>query len=326
MSVAAFPNLPSSAITLRSASDKTRAVFVPEWGGMMVSLQTQFLGAWRELLFLHDDFLERRLVDLPGGWPFCFPVCGRVARNDQAGLYMCDGKPYYLAIHGFAWQQAWHVQQHQDDCLVMQLVSSELTKKQYPFDFEVILTYRLRDDGLVCHQTYRNCGDDVMPFQAGFHPYFLTPPVVCAEGSGGCTKEDVRLTCQSESQLFYNENLSDIVDSSDMVATECSISDHAVNERLVRLGKDHRVGLFYPDGLAITIEAKGVADDSFFQYLQTYTMADETFICIEPWSGYPNAINTVVGMDYLRSHQERQAVLYLVLSQTLDDEKQSPAL
>ena len=302
--MSSFPDLAASAVHLQT--DTMQATFVPEWGGMMVSLQVYWQEQWRELLYLHDDFAERRLVDLPGGGPFCFPVCGRVSRNNQSGLYMYDAKPYHLSIHGFAWQQAWQVLEKTTDRVLMQLRSNKTTLQQYPFQFEVTLDYQLTENGLSCRQCYRNCGETVMPFQAGFHPYFLTPPVESTEDST-YTKQDVRLTCHSTRQLIYNNDLTDIVDSKHSAATDQSISAPDLNERLVMLSDDHNVQLHFPDGFQITMNVAG--DDSFFSYLQTYTIPDKPFICIEPWSGFPNAINTSSGMCYLPAHTEKHAVL-----------------
>ena len=74
-----------------SPDGQTRASFVPELGGVGCSIIMPHQGKSRELLYLHDNFWEKDLQDLRGGWPFLFPICGRL-----------ELKEYQLPIHGFA--------------------------------------------------------------------------------------------------------------------------------------------------------------------------------------------------------------------------------
>ena len=187
--------------TIGSPDGGTRASFVPEKGGTGSSLIVR----GRELLFLHDYFQDRQTERIPGGWPFLFPICGRLERGGEAGRYLLDGRTYRLPSHGFGPRMPWQViESERADTLVMKLAYSEETLVAYPFRFEVTLAYRVEDGVLVCEQAYRNCGGVPMPYYAGFHPYFLTP-------EPGAGKESVVLDFSPTGAFRYNERFTDLV-------------------------------------------------------------------------------------------------------------------
>ena len=49
------------------------------------------------------------------------------------------------------------------------------TKKNYPFDFQLDITYRLTGQTITTEWEVTNLGDEEMPFQIGGHPAFYIP-------------------------------------------------------------------------------------------------------------------------------------------------------
>src|SRR3990167_6286161 len=92
-------------VTLTASDGMTKATFVPQRGGTACSIIMPGKQGPRERLYLHYFFWDKTIDDLPGGWPFCFPVCARLMRQHQHGAYLYDGKIYHLPIHGFSWHQ-----------------------------------------------------------------------------------------------------------------------------------------------------------------------------------------------------------------------------
>ena len=181
-------------LTIVSEDASTQATFVPARGGAASSIIMPVKDQPRELLFLHDFFWDAQIPDLPGGWPFCFPVCARLMRQGKPGAYLYDGKWYELPIHGFSWSSPWQVEAANNDSITLVLRDNEQTQAMYPFSFEVVLRYEVSRGQLNCHQTYRNLSDRPMPYYAGFHPYFLTP-----QGAG---KDNVLLNYQPTRHLI----------------------------------------------------------------------------------------------------------------------------
>jgi galactose mutarotase-like enzyme len=292
--------------TIASADQGTQASFVPARGGVAYSLIMQGNAGARELLYCHDYFWDREIDDLPGGWPFCFPVCARLERQGREGEYLYDGKIYTLPIHGFAWNKPWNLIHIDDASLIVVLQDDAETLSQFPFSFKVTLHYRVAKNVLICEQTYENRGANAMPYNAGFHPYFLTP----LPGQG---KEQVRLHYHPIRHFQYNDHLTDIVGELPLFELPTSISNPKINEQLTRVAQQKQMDLIYPDGDRLHLLAEGIEDPDLFPYVQLYTMENKPFFCAEPWMGFPNAMNSVQGMRWLQPGQVEHGILKLWL-------------
>lgn len=298
----------TNSITLRSDDQSTQLTCYPTRGALIRSLRMNCDATPRELLFEHDFFDNAHWSDLPGGLPFLFPVCARLERDSQPGAYLYNGQLYTLDIHGFSWQTAWEVIDQLDDMCRLRLRSTADTKAHYPFNFEVLLRYQVKHNTFICHQSYTNRGDEPMPFYAGFHPYFLMPNAT--QG-----KADTQLTITPSHRLQYNDRMTDIIGSQAPLAFPHSLGDPALNEQLHYVGENNRIKLTFPDKSELHIETDGIESDDPFQYVQTYTMADKPFFCVEPWMAFPNAMNTIQGVHWLEPGANRSAQFTLYLQQ-----------
>ncbi len=304
----------------------TRMQFMPDIGGTGVSLIMPGVEGPRELLYMHagsrlggrDDRdpgssschpgLDpgSRIQDLIGGWPFCFPVCARLGRNGVEGAYLHQGQNYQMKIHGVSWYLPWEILQHEESRLVMQLEANDETRAVYPFEFSVTLDYQITPGKLTCQQTYSNNGDDAMPYYAGFHPYFATPPV-------GAGKAEVMIAFESDFRLRYNESMMDIVGRDAALTWPASAADPSINEQLSHVADKNQFILTYPNGDQVRMRCWGEVDD-LFPYIQTYTMADKPFVCVEPWMDHPNALNTAGACRWLQPGQSETGFMELVCS------------
>lgn len=296
------------AYTITSADGSSHMTFLPERGGVASSLIMPTKHGPKELLFQHDFFWQDHWHDLPGGWPFLFPVCARLERNSQSGRYLYDGKQYALKIHGFSWFMPWYVIAESHDSITLRLTANEATQRDYPFNFEVILHYHITRDTLSCQQTYINHDHHPMPYYAGFHPYLKTPPL--HEG-----KEQVMLEYHPIKRFEYNNTFTDVIGEQALIDLPTAITHPQVNEQLTLLGDDKEVRLHYPDHSTLHITAEGLEDPDLFPYLQLYTIKEKDFFCIEHWMSFPNALNTVAGVRWLQPGTQEIGVLKLWLTE-----------
>jgi len=287
---------------LESEDGLTKASVVPELGGIVSSLVVPFMGQSRQLLYQHDHFWVRENERIRGGSPFLFPICGRLLRGGEKGVYLYKGKRYELPSHGFAPHLPWEVVEC-DRALLLRLRDNEQTRSCYPFQFEVDLRYTVSDGVLLCEQSYKNMGDEPLPFYAGFHPYILTPE--------GAEKERVILDYAPVRRFLYNDSYTDVVDSSEPPELPASITDETLNEQLTSVKEDNHATLLLPDGLCIHLEAAGAEDENMFPYVQLYTMSDKPFFCVEPWMAPPNTMNTVAGCRWLAPGQTEHGTFRL---------------
>ncbi|MBS0350343.1 MAG: aldose epimerase [Proteobacteria bacterium] len=260
----------------------------------------------RELLFVPDHLWDRTSKELPGGWMYCFPNCGRLERQGKSNLYYYDGHVYELPLHGFAWTKAWTVVEVKHNSLLLRLRDDQQTRLAYPFHFTLEYLYEITDRTLFCRQTYINHGDRPMPYNAGFHPYFSTP-------EPGGAKNHVILNFTPRRRLRYNQQLTDIVGELPLFPVPVSVGNPEINEQLFQIGEDKHIYLTYPNGDVINMAVEGVEDRDMFPYLQLYSPPDQPFVCVEPWMGYPNALNSVAGVRWLAPGQKEHGALRLWL-------------
>lgn len=293
-------------VSIRSSDGMAYAVFIPSRGGTMASLTLLGRQGFRQLLYQHDFFWDQQITELPGAWPFCFPVCARLERDRKPGAYYYDGTVYELPIHGFAWQLPWTVIAVNSHSITLRLNDNEYTRLHYPFSFSIELCYVIESKRLLCYQVYSNRGDKPMPYNAGFHPYFLTPPV----GQG---KEQVLLDYYPVRRFVYNRQMTCLMGETTLFDVPIRITDPTINEQLTQV-TDKEIRLLYPNGDTIQMTAEGEDGTDLFPYVQLYTMSDKPFICVEPWMGYPNAMNSVQGMRWLAPYEQERGILTLQLN------------
>lgn len=142
-----------------------QAQILPEKGATVVSLQ------YGGQEFLYCDPANLASPERPRcGIPFLFPIFGRL----KDGAYTYEGARYAMEIHGFGHTSRWQVARHTASSLTLVLQDTDATRSQYPFAFRVTLQFEAEDNALTIRQTYENTGTRPMPYNYGFHPYFLT--------------------------------------------------------------------------------------------------------------------------------------------------------
>lgn len=289
-------------ITLTHPDSGANCTFLPERGGLLSSIQLPGGDGLRELLFLEKAFNDDP-ASLPGGWPFCFPICGRLSRDGEEGVYVYAGEQYRMDIHGFAWQLPWKLVQQSPMQLTLQLTSSDTTRAQYPFDFVLQLHYQLGANQLAVAMTLKNTGTDRMPYYAGFHPYLAV---------SSADKASTTLMMPSDYRYRYNASLTDVVARQPALPFPVSVADPDINEQLNHIAGENCCTLNYSNGDCLTMTVRGT-DACRFDFVQLYTREHEPFICVEPWMSHPNALNTVGACRYLAPDEQDHADMSLIL-------------
>ena len=275
---------------------------VPEMGAAVSSLVMPGLDGSSETMYLHPFFWDKDSERTRGGFPFIFPICARLERDGEAGMYLHDGRRYRMKSHGFSMRVPWRIAEQGESGLTVELLDTEATREQYPFSFRVTLKFSVGAGGLTIEQEYQNRGDKPMPYYAGFHPYFLTP----GPGEG---KEDVKVDYTAVRCLAYNEKLTDIIGDREIPDFPASAMDPGINEILTRVADEKETRLVLPSGMTIHMVAEGAEDPDLFPYVQLYTMPDKPFFCVEPWMSHPNSLNTLSGARWLEPGQSEHGLL-----------------
>ncbi|WP_019499586.1 hypothetical protein [Pseudanabaena sp. PCC 6802] len=250
---------------LTDPSAQSSIEVVPERGGIVTSWQV----GGKPILYMDTERFADPSLSIRGGIPILFPICGNLP-NDT---YIYNGQAYKLKQHGFARDLAWQVSARStDDCASLTLVleSNAQTRLNYPFDFQVAFTYQLQGNRLTVQQRYTNLSQSVMPFAAGFHPYFAVADKRQLQFDLTATQLWDHITQSAQPYPGYFDYDLDQVDVAflDFPSTSTTVRDRNQN-------------------LSLSLNYS-----SSFTTLVFWTVKGKDYYCLEPWTAARNAMNT----------------------------------
>jgi galactose mutarotase-like enzyme len=252
------------ALRLEDEATGSLVTLAPARGGMVA----RFSVGGVPVLYLDESTLADPSKSVRGGIPILFPIAGKLPGD----RYDIAGRPYSMKQHGFARNLPWTLldQGTEDGASVtLGLEASDATRAQYPFDFALRFTYRLRGDVLAIEQTFENRGTTPMPIHPGLHPYFFV---------SDATKSAVRIDTDA-TRAFDNRVGREIpvTQPIELAGREVDLFllDHRARETVL-----HRPGL---PGVRI-----GFGDDQ--GVLVVWTLPGRDFVCVEPWRTKPGAL------------------------------------
>jgi len=216
--------------------------------------------------------------------PVLFPIIGNLKNNTYSYL----GKSYQLPRHGFARDMDFEVEKQSRQEIVFLLKSNSETKKNYPFDFEFRIRYQISGDELSTEYIVSNTGNSLLIFSVGGHPAFRVPLTTDTVFSDYHLKFD------------ETENLPRWPISKDGLIVPQPIPLLEDTNRL-NLSKS----LFYQDALVFKYPAsseisllsartpRGLRFQmGEFPFLGIWSARDADFVCIEPWCGIADSVNS----------------------------------
>lgn len=103
--------------------------------------------------------------------PILFPIVGALRNNEC----IIEGKTYTMTQHGFSRHNVYETHQSSDTCVEFVLKPNDEILKQYPYLFELKVTYTLKENRLECKSEVINKDNKVIFFQIGGHPAFACP-------------------------------------------------------------------------------------------------------------------------------------------------------
>lgn len=105
--------------------------------------------------------------------PVLFPIVGRLPQDQ----YTHQGQTYSLSQHGFARDQEFELHSHSGTAVAFELRATEQSRRHYPFEFLLRITYRLAGPELTVGWEVENPGTGELLFSIGAHPAFRCPLV-----------------------------------------------------------------------------------------------------------------------------------------------------
>lgn len=218
----------------------------------------------------------------PNFWPRHSPILFPIVCSVNNDTYRVDGKEYHLPRHGFARDTEFKLIAHSERKVTFALESSEETKKVYPYDFTLSVSYVLDANkiGVIWH--VHNTDTREIHFQIGGHPAFNVPGMKAGVNQYG------RIRLDNEDPL---DGLKSYIDGSHEMAeipveAEQGIiefCDNTWRNDSVKIHKSqvHRAELLGSDGEPeVTVDFRTPVIAFWSPYQK-----NAPFVCIEPWYG-----------------------------------------
>jgi galactose mutarotase-like enzyme len=204
--------------------------------------------------------------------PILFPIVGTLKDNQ----YRYKGQSYALSRHGFARDLEFEVVGKTANSVVFSLESTEETKSNYPFDFELQIGYNLVESSLNIEYKIINKMDERMPFSIGGHPAFALPHIFSSYSLEFEKLEDL------QSYVLENDLLS-------TTTVNIPLSDKTLPLTYSLFAKDALIfKKLNTKKISILEENKPLLHFYFedFTNFGIWTKTNAPFICLEPWLGY----------------------------------------
>ena len=123
----------------------------------------------KDVLFLDRGTLEDPSKNVRGGIPLLFPFAGKL----DEGKFLPAGTE--MKQHGFGRNKSWQIAEQSDSQLRMKLAPDAETRKVYPYEFYADQTVIVLPHGVQIELLVRNDDTRPLPVSPGWHPYFNCP-------------------------------------------------------------------------------------------------------------------------------------------------------
>ena len=218
--------------------------------------------------------------------PNLFPIIGSM-KDDS---YIFNGKTYHMPKHGFVrHNEAIKLVEQTENSLTFSLKQNEQLSKWFPFNFEFLLKYTLIENTLTLTHTVKNLGDSDMYFSIGGHPAFKCP-FYDGENYTHYHLEFEHLET-AESYLLdmptglVTEKTKPVFDTKNTINLKPDLfNEDALIFKDLTSRKVALVSKTYGEILNVSFND--------FNYLGIWAKPNAPYVCIEPWLGIADTVNT----------------------------------
>ncbi len=235
-----------------------------------------------ELISLANHEREFIWEGNPAFWgkhsPILFPIVGTLKNNQ----FFYKNQTYSLSRHGFARDTMFEVIEKTENTVTFSLISDENTVKIYPFLFELHIIYSLENNQLSIGYQVFNKEKGEMFFSIGAHPAFALPN----------TFEDYAIVFEQDETLTYYLLENDLLSPK---TSTISTKDGKFNLNYPLFENDALIFKHLKSkSLRILQKDKPLLQVDFegFPHLGIWTKTNAPFICIEPWFGHSDTIDS----------------------------------
>lgn len=282
--------------TLYDTSGNSSFTINPGRGGIVTGFQVDDIG---DVLYMNEEIYSDPSKYIRGGIPVLFPMTGRLSGD----RYQVQGETYSMPVHGLVRNYPWEIRDTSftDGAkIVVGIQSNEETKRAFPFSFDVQFTYTLKGSTLTVEQVFANLSGQDMPVSFGFHPYF-------------------RVKDKKKAKVLLDaDTYKDMVSGAMVPAGE--IPDFTGEPEVGCLFLDVRgqKAVLKADGYRVEV---GFAHN--YRHVLLWSLPKEDFICVEPWTARPDALNTEEELIRIRPGERICSYMEISVSQDTGGEERT---
>lgn len=216
--------------------------------------------------------------------PNLFPIVGKL----KSDTFVYNNKEYDLSQHGFARDSEFICTEINDNSICFELPANENTLEKFPFHFNLQIKYVLNETTLSVFYYVFNPDNHELLFSIGAHPGFNCPLLSDEKFT------DYVLEFNSLDSIKVNRLQSGLIDDDTYII---NLDDHRLNVKpslfendalVLKNNQVNQVKLFSSkSGRGVEM----ICDD--WPYFGIWTKKQtEKFVCLEPWFGIADNINT----------------------------------
>ncbi len=210
--------------------------------------------------------------------PILFPICGSL-KEDTCEY---DGKKYSMPQHGFLIGKEFEVETKTEDSLSLSYTYNQETLKMYPFKFKFMVIFSLEDSGVKITYRVENLSDKTMYYSVGGHESYAIDSSI-----DNCTIDfsydedlkDYNVTGPLLDGAYNQIESKNHIDLCDDYFTVDAIILKNLNSDTVVLtdkGSNKKITLKFSD----------------FTNLLIWKIVGLDYVCLEPWTGLPDSIDS----------------------------------
>ena len=211
--------------------------------------------------------------------PILFPICG--ALKDDVMHY--GGKEYNVPKHGFANHNEFTLSEKTENSITLSFSSNENTLKFYPFDFIFSVKFELNDNKLNVYYIVENTSNKNMYFSLGAHEGFALDGGV--EGARVEFDKNDTLYTYFVTGPLLNGLKKKVTDNENSIVL--SNKDFEVDAFIFKNIKSKKLSIYDKSGVK---KITYIYDN--FKNLLLWTKPGAEFLCVEPWNGMPDSIDS----------------------------------
>ena len=215
--------------------------------------------------------------------PFLFPIVGCL----KDGYTIINNQKYNITKHGFLRDHDLTLVNKTNDSLVFLDKYNASSLKMFPFKYELYVTYKLINNGLITVLKVKNIDNVSFKFNIGGHPGFRCPfnkdekfddyRIVFEKEESFASPSYPEGLIDFNNYLYKFDNIKELDLNYELFEVDALIIKNIKSRVAYLLNKNNK-------GIKFTFEN--------FNTLALWTKPKNNYICLEPWCGYDDLINS----------------------------------